>query len=69
MPQPQHLDRLSAVDAAFLIQEGDSTHMHSSVAELLALVRAQRGRDAAEQPVTAVETAVYAGTNGAGDRS
>jgi hypothetical protein len=34
MPQPQHLDRLSAVDAAFLIQEGDSTHMHSSVAEL-----------------------------------
>ncbi|HEY8865489.1 MAG TPA: wax ester/triacylglycerol synthase domain-containing protein, partial [Solirubrobacteraceae bacterium] len=28
MPKPQHLDRLSAVDAAFLIQEGDSTHMH-----------------------------------------
>ena len=24
----QHLDRLSAVDAAFLHQEGDATHMH-----------------------------------------
>src|SRR3954471_17135383 len=27
MPQ-RHLDRLSAVDAAFLHQEGDATHMH-----------------------------------------
>ena len=27
MPQ-RHLDRLSAVDAAFLHQEGDNTHMH-----------------------------------------
>ncbi len=28
MAQPQHMDRLSAVDAAFLAQEGDATHMH-----------------------------------------
>src|SRR2546423_3302835 len=27
MPQ-EHLDRLSAVDASFLLQEGDGTHMH-----------------------------------------
>ena len=27
-PGQQHLDRLSAVDAAFLHQEGASTHMH-----------------------------------------
>jgi diacylglycerol O-acyltransferase len=28
MAEQQHLDRLSAVDASFLIQEGASTHMH-----------------------------------------
>jgi len=28
MPAQQHLDRLSAMDASFLLQEGDATHMH-----------------------------------------
>src|ERR687886_693539 len=28
MPGQAHLDRLSAVDAAFLAQEGPNTHMH-----------------------------------------
>src|SRR5881394_650591 len=33
----QHLDRLSAVDAAFLHQEGDATHMHiGAIAEFAA---------------------------------
>jgi WS/DGAT/MGAT family acyltransferase len=28
MAKQQHMDRLSAVDASFLLQEGESTHMH-----------------------------------------